>query len=288
MALAGHRHLFRRGCDANCAAAIVGGRNHHRDSGRRCDLLGDPFRREPGAAVAARADRTRVAAGSAASRVHPLDRTDGASCLVCCRAVHAGEQRNGDSCLSAIHAPETVTAPFSRDRPALAAGVITVLLGGFSAWQVAPSVPAGDEPHYLVITQSLLKDGDLRIENNHRQRDYRAYLEGDIPPDFRVRGRNREIYSIHAPGVSVLVAPAFAAAGYDGVVVFLLILSGITGALAWHLAFLLTGRMDAAWFGWASVAFSATFLFHTFTVYPDGPGALAGTERRVGGSADRA
>ena len=170
---------------------------------------------------------------------------------------------------------EKTAVPLSRDRPALAAGLITVLLGGFSAWQVAPSVPAGDEPHYLVITQSLLKDGDLRIENNHRQRDYRAYMEGDIPPDFRVRGRNREIYSIHAPGVSALVAPAFAVGGYYGVVLFLLILSGITGALAWHLAFLVTGRMAAAWFGWASVALSATFLFHTFTVYPDGPGALA-------------
>ena len=168
-----------------------------------------------------------------------------------------------------------VTATFPRDRPALAAGMITVLLGGFSAWQVAPSVPAGDEPHYLIITQSLLKDGDLRIENNHRQRDYRAYLEGDIPPDFRVRGRDRQIYSIHAPGVSALVAPAFAAGGYYGVVLFLLILSGITGALAWHLAFVVTGRTSAAWFGWASVALSATFIFHTFTVYPDGPGALA-------------
>ena len=142
-------------------------------------------------------------------------------------------------------------------------------------WQVSPTVPTGDEPHYLVITQSLLKDGDLRIENNHRQRDYREYFDGEIAPDFRVLGRNREIYSIHAPGVSVLVAPAFALGGYYGAALFLLILSGATAALAWHLAFLVTGRSDAAWFGWASVALSATFLFHTFTVYPDAPGALA-------------
>ena len=27
--------------------------------------------------------------------------------------------------------------------------------------------PAGDEPHYLVIAQSLWRDGDLKIENNH-------------------------------------------------------------------------------------------------------------------------
>jgi hypothetical protein len=166
--------------------------------------------------------------------------------------------------------PETVAVP-----PALVAGAAGFILAAFSFVQVAPSVPSGDEPHYLVITQSLLNDGDLRIENNHRQRDYRTYFEGDLPPDFRVRGRNREIYSIHAPGVSALVAPAFLAGGYYGVVVFLLLLSAATSALMWHVAWRATGRADAAWFGWASVVLSATFLFHTFTVYPDGPGALA-------------
>jgi len=184
-------------------------------------------------------------------------------------------RKKGTATFSATNTPEKVAVPFLRDRQALAAGLSTVLLGAFAGWQVAPSVPAGDEPHYLVITQSLLKDGDLRIENNHRQRDYRAYLEGDIPPDFRVRGRNGDIYSIHAPGIPALVAPAFAAGGYYAVVLFLLLLSGLTSALAWHLAFLVTKRTGAAWFGWAAIAFSATFVFHTFTVYPDGPGALA-------------
>ncbi|MBA3295786.1 MAG: hypothetical protein H0U19_02530, partial [Acidobacteria bacterium] len=106
-------------------------------------------------------------------------------------------------------------------RPHMTAGALAFTVGAVAFWQVAPSVPGGDEPHYLVITQSLLMDGDIRIENNHRQGDYRAYVSGNLNPDFRVRGRNGEIYSIHAPGVSALVAPAFAIAGYGGVVVFL-------------------------------------------------------------------
>jgi hypothetical protein len=164
----------------------------------------------------------------------------------------------------------------SRPQP-LVAGAVTFVLGAIAFWQVSPSVPAGDEPHYLVIAQSLIKDGDIRIENNHRQRDYRAYFAGDLPPDFRVRGRNGQIYSIHAPGVPAIIAPVFAIAGYSGTVFLLLLFSATTAALAWHLGWLVTGRADAAWFGWTSVVFSATFLFHSFTVYPDGVGALAVT-----------
>jgi hypothetical protein len=154
------------------------------------------------------------------------------------------------------------------------AGVLAFVIGLVAWWQVSPQVPGGDEPHYLVITQSLLKDGDLRIENNHRQRDYRSYFGGELPPDFRVRGRDKQIYSIHAPGVSALVAPAFAVGGYPASVLFLIALSALGSALAWHLAWTFTRRHDAAWFGWAAVTLSATWIFHSFTIYPDGPGAV--------------
>jgi hypothetical protein len=162
-------------------------------------------------------------------------------------------------------------------RPPLAAGLFACAIYSVAAWQVAPSVPGADEPHYLIITQSLLKDGDLKIENNHQSGDYRVYFPGDLPkPDYRRRGRDGQIYSIHAPGLPALVAPAFAIAGYHGVVVFLILLAAAGSALSWHLAWLVTRRADAAWFGWAAVTVSTSVIFHSFAVYPDGPGgALA-------------
>ena len=157
-----------------------------------------------------------------------------------------------------------------RQKPALVAGALAFLIFAVSARAVSPSIPGGDEPHYLVITQSLLLDGDIKIENNHRRGDYQAYYAGSLAPHFIRRGRNGEIYSIHAPGLSALVAPAFAIAGYRGVVLLLLLLSASGSALAWHLAWRASGRRDAAWFGWAAVTLSATTIFHSFTVYPDG------------------
>jgi len=149
------------------------------------------------------------------------------------------------------------------------------MIGLFAAWAADPRVPGGDEPHYLVITQSLLQDGDLQIENNHTARDYATYFGGTINPDFLVRGRGNVIYSIHAPGVSALVLPAFTIAGFRGAQATLILLFAITGALMWRSAWRLTGDVSAAWFAWAAVAGSATMALLSFMVFPDAPGACA-------------
>jgi hypothetical protein len=166
------------------------------------------------------------------------------------------------------------TAGWPPRRAAAAAGLVTIAGGALTAWSIDPQVPRGDEPQYLIITQSLLSDGDLRIENNHDRRDYAAYFDGEIDPDYRRRGVNGEIYSIHAPGVSVVILPAFWALGHRGAQLTLLILAGLAAAFVWRTALLVTGQTGAAWFAWAAIAGSATFLLQSATVFPDGPGAF--------------
>jgi hypothetical protein len=159
--------------------------------------------------------------------------------------------------------------------PALLPGVLAFVTFSVAAFYASPAIPGGDEPHYLVITQSLLTDGDIKIENNHRRRDYRAYWGGDLPPHVigDVRGRDGEMYSIHAPGLPAMVLPAFALGGYHGVVVFLILVASAACALAWWLAWRVTAHARAAWFGWAAVMLSAPFLLESYTVFPDAPGA---------------
>lgn len=146
---------------------------------------------------------------------------------------------------------------------------------GAAAWSASASIPGGDEPHYLVITQSILSGHGLNVASTYARGAYREYYGGPLNPDFRVFGRHGEIYSIHAPGVPILVLPAFALAGYRGAVAFLILLAAAGCTLAWWLAWRTTGSVFGAWFGWAAVALSGPFLLESFTVYPDVPGAVA-------------
>jgi hypothetical protein len=157
-------------------------------------------------------------------------------------------------------------------RAPLAAAMLALAAYAFGWWQVGDLLPGGDEPHYLVITQSLLLDGDLRIENNHDRGDYRIYKDQPLKPDFIQRGKDGEIYPMHSPGVSVLVLPAFAAAGYHGAVAAVVTMTAAASALSWHAAWLLTASISGAWFAWAAVFLTTPFFFHGFTIYPDGVG----------------
>jgi hypothetical protein len=156
-----------------------------------------------------------------------------------------------------------------RSGPLVAAAVAFLLYAGAGA-RLSAIVPSGDEPHYLIIAQSLLRDRDLRVENNYAGGDYRSYHPNDLSPHYLHRGVDREIYSIHAPGLPVVIAPAFAVAGYPGVRLFMALMAAIACAIAWQVARLVTGSAGAAWFGWAATAFSVPVFFHSFTVYPDG------------------
>jgi hypothetical protein len=156
----------------------------------------------------------------------------------------------------------------ARRAPWLAAALALAIYGG-AAWQLTDRLPGGDEPHYLIIADSLLRDGDLRIENNHQAHQYLAYIDGELKPDYLRRGADGQIYSIHAPGLAALVLPAFALFGYRGASLFLVLLSAAGAGLLWRVSWRMTGQSGAAWFGWAVATLSAPFLFHAFTIYPD-------------------
>lgn len=162
-------------------------------------------------------------------------------------------------------------------RAAVLVALATMLVSGVAASRLTRTVlfPAGDEPHYLVIAQSLWRDRDLRIENNHQRGDYREYFPQNLDPHYLTRGKDAEIYSIHPVGLAFLLAPVYALGGYDLVVWAMILMAAAAAALSWRWVSLTLHAPGAATFGWAAIAFSAPFLFNSFTVYPEIAAALA-------------
>jgi hypothetical protein len=144
---------------------------------------------------------------------------------------------------------------------------------GFGLYSARETGVGGDEPHYLIITESLLRDHDLKIENNHQQRDYRAFYPGELRPDFFERGKNGEIYSIHAPGLPVLILPAYAVAGRYGVVALMAFIAALTMRAVFDLAETIAGR-QAAVLTWLASGFTVPFIPHAWMIFPELPGAL--------------
>ena len=86
----------------------------------------------------------------------------------------------------------------------------------------------GDEPFYLLTTQSIIEDGDLDLRNQYAARSYESFFDHpnglwkqSIPlPDGR-------LLSPHNPGLSALVIPGFALGGLAGAQVACLAAYGI-------------------------------------------------------------
>ena len=126
----------------------------------------------------------------------------------------------------------------------------------------------GDEPHYLVIAQSLLADHDLQIANTLTRGDYHAFFTDTLRPDYLQRGVNGAIYSIHAPGLAALVLPGYAAAGARGALVIVCLLAALASLAIFDTARTIGGPA-AAWITWASVCLTVPFIPHAWSLYPE-------------------
>ncbi len=150
---------------------------------------------------------------------------------------------------------------------------------------------SGDEPHYLLISRSLVADRDLDLANNYASNDGRLIgHDGLVAGPHARQARDGRLLSTHDIGLPVLLAPVYAiAAGVAarvpettiarfrmsrGLLVYALISLTILGLVSASVAVLITGltyavdTRTAAAVG-AIVALSPPILSHSFLVFPE-------------------
>ena len=144
----------------------------------------------------------------------------------------------------------------------------------------------GDEPSYLLIAHSLVADGDFNLYNNCVARDGRYFGMKKAGPHAARRDlEKRLIYSIHTPGLPLLIAPAYAC-GLNGpvaprtaVCLFMNLLGALLAVNVWLFCRDLS-RLAGCASPWppllctAAVVLTPPVIFYANLVYPELPAAL--------------
>ena len=134
----------------------------------------------------------------------------------------------------------------------------------------------GDEPHYLIITQSILKDKDLNVANQYYEQQYKEFLG-----DFRIgihgffgKKGNNYIYSMHLPGISFTLTPIFGLK-LSPPLLFILIRSylGIFASLFLIVFYLISlkilKREGLSFFITIVMGITSPIIFHSIHIFPE-------------------
>lgn len=174
--------------------------------------------------------------------------------------VRAWESRAG------IPAPLPAALPLSLGAFALLASV---------GIHYAEGLPAsGDEPHYLLMAQSLWREGDLDLVDNLARGDYRGYFPGELTPHWGAPRADGRRFPAHSPGLPALLAPVYALGGRRACVLFLAGLASLLCLEVRALARRLFGNARSALLAWVATLGPPVF-FYAFHVYTELPSALA-------------
>lgn len=156
-------------------------------------------------------------------------------------------------------------------------GVMTFLAGMLMLTQSRPNT-TGDEPHYLVIAQSIVLDHDVDLTNDYasQERLDEAYPIGGPIESGGHAGQYRPggpLVPIHELGLPTLIAPVLAmGGGWYAVRVMMLTLTSIAAALLTvAISRLIGGRPLAAGLAVLSVYLTVPVLPFSIQIYPEVP-----------------
>ena len=134
----------------------------------------------------------------------------------------------------------------------------------------------GDEPYYLLTTQSLLADGNFDLRNQYDTKSYKSFFDhpNDLWHQSVPRQGDGRLLSPHNPGLSFLVVPGFAIGGLTGAQIQLLLIAAASMALAFVLAAHLSGQRLVSWIVALVVGLTATAFIYSTEIYPEFPASL--------------
>lgn len=158
---------------------------------------------------------------------------------------------------------------------AIVSVVAPLLLFLFVRWH-NPQPYFGDEPHYLLISRSLVVDGDVDVKNDYLTGRYLRYYPLPTGPHVNTSiftARSPHWYPVHGIGLPALLVPAVRADDADGATVAMVVVAVavIVLTFAWVRRFVRDVWLAAI--AAAALGISPSFLGLQSRIFPDLPTA---------------
>jgi hypothetical protein len=150
-------------------------------------------------------------------------------------------------------------------------GFLAVLYAVWTPLFSAGWAIAGDEVHYLVVTHSLLEDGDILIEDDFEDGVYTKFSAWRNLEPYHIRLSARgEIVPFHRIGMPLLAVPFYALAGKTGAVFLVGLMAALAAAnIYWLVSRYLGSRLwslaATSWVVFSMPNFGLSFLFFSET-----------------------
>lgn len=150
--------------------------------------------------------------------------------------------------------------------------VSLLIYGAITPWTYVACFPTADEPHYLLLSHSLVFDHDFDLANNYARGDYRRFYPAMIDHHTVANARGQEL-PVHDVGISVLLVPGYAMAGRLGAMFELNIFGAFLALGIFALGMKLEATPRAALTAWALFAFTSPLAIYSSQIYPEIVGA---------------
>lgn len=137
----------------------------------------------------------------------------------------------------------------------------------------------GDEPYYLLITESLLRDRDLDLANQYRDLAHSATGRADLAPQLGDPvGPHGERYSRHEPFLPLLLIPGYALGGLPGAIATIALFGALLARSTVRLfedEGIGDGTIRALF---PLIAFGPPIVFYAARIWPEVPAAFCFVE----------
>jgi hypothetical protein len=136
----------------------------------------------------------------------------------------------------------------------------------------AAHMRSGDEPHYLLMDYSFVKDHDFDLKNNYQNQDGLRYYPVPLEPHVSPRNLNNSSsgwYSYHGIGLPLFLLPGFLIDEGRGPIIMMVLVASAVLFLTWLWALKITQRPVASLLATGCLAICFFFNGLAGYLYPD-------------------